>query len=157
MRLEKIVSGGQTGADQAGLDVAIKLGIPHGGWIPKGRLTEAGPLPDHYQLQEMPTANYPKRTKQNIIDSDGTLVVSHGKLAGGSKLTATLAEECCKPYLHLDLGAMSLSYSSRMLASWVRDNGIKVLNVAGPRASKDAKIYNDTVELLTATLQGKKR
>jgi hypothetical protein len=53
--LKKIISGGQTGADRAALDAAIRLGIPHGGWVPKGRLAEDGRLPDRYQLEEMPT------------------------------------------------------------------------------------------------------
>jgi hypothetical protein len=56
--LKKIISGGQTGADRAGLDFAIKNNISHGGWIPKGRKTEDGPLPERYQLQEMPTVRY---------------------------------------------------------------------------------------------------
>jgi len=68
--LTKIISGGQTGADRAALDVAIELNVPHGGWIPKGRKTEDGVLPDKYQLKEMPTASYPKRTEKNILDSD---------------------------------------------------------------------------------------
>ncbi len=89
--IKKIISGGQTGADQAALDVAIKLDIPHGGWITKGRLTEDGPLPDKYNLQEMPTSSYPERTEKNILDSDGTLIISHGKLTGGSALTRELA------------------------------------------------------------------
>jgi hypothetical protein len=72
----KIISGGQTGADQASLDVAIKLNIPHGGWIPKGRLTENGPLPEKYQMQEMPSDSYQKPTEQNVIDSDGFLMVN---------------------------------------------------------------------------------
>ncbi|MBW2083807.1 MAG: hypothetical protein JRI39_12165, partial [Deltaproteobacteria bacterium] len=84
--INKIISGGQTGAEQAALDVAIELGIPHGGWIPKGRLTENGFLPEIYQLQEMPTTSYVKKTEQNILDSDGTLIISHGKLTGGSAL-----------------------------------------------------------------------
>jgi len=83
--LTKIISGGQTGADQAALDAAIEMGIPHGGWIPKGRLTEAGPLPEKYNLQEMPSKDYLKRTQQNVLDSDGTLFFSHGDLTGGSK------------------------------------------------------------------------
>jgi hypothetical protein len=99
--LTKIISGGQTGADQAGLEVAIKLNIPHGGWIPKGRLTENGPLPDKYNLQEMPGKSYPKRTEQDVMDSDGTVIFSHGKLTGGSALTAQLAEKHSKPILHL--------------------------------------------------------
>ena len=78
--IKKIISGGQTGADQAALDVAIESGIPHGGWIPKGRKTENGRLPDKYQLKEMATSSYPKRTEQNIIDSHGTLIISNGKL-----------------------------------------------------------------------------
>ena len=85
--ITRIISGGQTGADRAALDVAIKLSIPHGGWIPKGRKTEDGTLPEQYQLQEMTTASYPKRTEQNVIDSDGTLIIARGKLTGGTDLT----------------------------------------------------------------------
>ena len=99
----KIISGGQTGADQAALDAAIELGIPHGGWIPKGRLTEAGSLPDSYQLVEMPTKDYLRRTRQNVLDSDGTVTFSHGDLKGGSKRTADFATELHKPFLHVDL------------------------------------------------------
>ena len=80
--IDKIISGGQTGADRAALDVAIELGIPHGGWVPKGRKTEAGRLPAKYQLKEMPTDSYPERTEQNVLDSDGTLIISHGSLTG---------------------------------------------------------------------------
>ncbi len=71
--IKKIISGGQTGADRAALDAAIKLGIPHGAWIPKGRLTEKGPLSTPYDLKEMPGTSYALRTEQNVIDSDGTL------------------------------------------------------------------------------------
>ena len=84
--IEKIISGGQTGADQGALDAAINLGIPHGGWIPKGRITEDGPLPDRYNLIEMPSASYPDRTRKNIRESDGTLILSHSRLTSGSEL-----------------------------------------------------------------------
>ena len=87
MPLKKIVSGGQTGADIAGIDAAIAYKTPYGGWLPKGWLTEDGPLSAEYQLQEMPTASYPKRTAQNVIDSDGTVILTHGSLTGGSLLT----------------------------------------------------------------------
>lgn len=150
--LTKIVSGGQTGADQAALDTAIKLEITHGGWIPKGRLTEEGTLPAHYNLQEMQTDDYAKRTEQNVIDSDGTLIISHGKLKGGSELTLRLARKHCKPYLHVDMEGMSKAYSVRLVKTWIVDNGIRVLNVAGSRASSDDKIYQATVSLLEAAL-----
>jgi hypothetical protein len=82
--IKKIVSGGQTGADRAALDFALKFFKPHGGWIPKGHITEDGPLPDKYQLEEMPTGSYPARTEQNVIDSDGTVIFSRGKPTGGT-------------------------------------------------------------------------
>jgi len=95
--IDKIISGGQTGADRAALDAAIELDIPHGGWIPKGRKTEDGGLPEKYHLKEMPTGSYAARTEQNVIDSDGTLIVSHGKLNGGSALTRRLAKKHKRP------------------------------------------------------------
>ena len=80
--LKKIISGGQTGADRAALDVALKFNIPYGGWVPKGRIAEDGPLPRKYQLQEMPTPSYPARTEQNVIDSDGRLLSPVSRVMG---------------------------------------------------------------------------
>lgn len=91
MMVKKIISGGQTGADRAALDVAINLRIPHGGWIPKGRKTENGILSDKYQLKEMSSSSYQERTEKNVLDSDGTLIISRRKLTGGSALTKKLA------------------------------------------------------------------
>ena len=108
--LTKIISGGQTGADRAALDVAIELDIPHGGWIPKGKKTEAGVIPDKYQLKEMPTASYPKRTEQNVIDSDGTLILTHGKLTGGSALTARMIRFTKDGYRAVKLVSKGKSY-----------------------------------------------
>jgi hypothetical protein len=150
-RAIKIISGGQTGADRAALDFAIKHNIPYGGWVPKGRKTEDGRLPDHYQLQEMPSGDYSKRTKQNILDSDGTLIVSHGFLTGGSALTEFLAEEHNKPCLHIDLSLLSMQEAAWIIHKWIQSLKLKVLNVAGPRAGKDSKIYEATMELLEQT------
>jgi len=152
MAIKKIISGGQTGADQAALDAAIKLGIPHGGWIPKGRKTEDGPLPEKYELQEMPTGNYPKRTAQNVIDSDGTVIISHGKLAEGSKYTEEMVDRHNKPCLHIDLNETPAFQAISDIHSWIFDNNIEILNVAGPRESKDFKIYDHTKFLITGVV-----
>ncbi|MBW2557562.1 MAG: putative molybdenum carrier protein [Deltaproteobacteria bacterium] len=146
--IEKIISGGQTGADRATLDAAIKAGIPHGGWTPKGRETEDGVLPDKYQLQEMPTNSCSKRTEQNVLDSDGTVIVSHGKLTGGSALTQKLAEDYKRPHIHLNMNELSVNAAVDTLRVWIENNEIQVLNVAGPRASKDPDIYNMTAKIL---------
>lgn len=150
--LKKIISGGQTGADQAALDVAIKLGIPHGGWIPKGRKTERGALPDKYLLREMPDSSYARRTEKNVIDSDGTLIISHGRLTGGSELTLKFAQKHHRPWLHLNLNRMLAFRAAHQMNIWLKKHDIEVLNVAGPRESHDPLIYEATVKIVQEAL-----
>jgi hypothetical protein len=150
--IEKIISGGQTGADQAALDAAIKLGIPHGGWIPKGRLTEGGPLSDKYNLIEMPTGSYPERTKKNIRESDGTLILSRGRLTGGSGYTEKWAIKYGKPMVHIDLSSVTPFAAAVLINDWIVDYDIKVMNVTGPRAGKDSKIYQSTLDIIESVL-----
>ena len=152
--LKKIISGGQTGVDRAALDVAMRMGIAHGGWIPKGRLAEDGSLPLHYQLQEMPTDAYDARTEKNVIDSDGTLIISRGRPTGGTDFTRKMALKHGKQLLHIDLAlGQRASDAGSLVASWVDMNRIETLNVAGPRASHDPAIYMDTVNIMTHALQ----
>ena len=139
--LKKIISGGQTGADRGALDAAIALGIAHGGWVSKGRIAEDGPISDEYQLQEMTTDSYPKRTEQNVIDSDGTLIISHGKLTGGSAYIKKVAMKIGKPWFHVDLNKLPTFHAAMIIEDWISKNQIGVLNVAGPRASEDPLIY----------------
>lgn len=150
--LKKIISGGQTGADRAALDIAIKLNILHGGWIAKGRKTEFGPLPLTYNLMEMNTSDYPSRTKQNILDSHGTVIISRGELTGGSKLTLSFSRVAGKPNIHIDLLQTETFEAALLLQSFVLENQIQVLNVAGPRASHDPDIYFEVKSLLEAML-----
>jgi len=152
VRLERIVSGGQTGADQAALDVAMELGIPHGGWVPKGRKTEKGPLPGEYQLKEMPDDSYPKRTEQNVIDSDGTLIISHGELSEGSDYTRRMAAKHRKPWIHIDADKQPTDAAVEVIRTWISGNDIETLNVAGPPASKDPRVYATTKAILKAVL-----
>jgi len=150
--IKKIISGGQTGADQAAIDIAIKLGIPYGGWLPKGRKTEKGPLPDKYLLQELPDSSYSKRTEKNLIDSDGTLIISHGKLTGGSELTRITAKKNDRPCLHIDLNKTIAFKAAEEIKSWIETNKIEVLNIAGPRESNDPKIYKVVGDILETVL-----
>jgi hypothetical protein len=150
--LKKIISGGQTGADVAGLDAAIKHGIAHGGAIPKGRLTEDGVLLEKYHLQEMSTKSYPKRTEKNVVDSDGTVIFTHGKLTGGSLLTQKKAIEHDKPLIHLDIDKITVEEAAGLLKDFIQGNGILVLNVAGSRGSKDPEIYGKTFAVVETTL-----
>ena len=152
MIIKKIISGAQTGADRAALDFAINNDIPHGGWVPKGRIAEDGIVPAHYEVKEAPTSEYSRRTELNVIDSDGTLILSHGELSGGSALTEKLAEKHQKPCLHINLNQKPEFQATVDITHWISTNGIEVLNVAGSRASHDPKIYTSTLSILETVL-----
>lgn len=146
--LMKIISGGQSGADRAALDAAIHLGIPHGGWLPRGRKCEDGPLPRRYALLELESSSYRDRTEKNVLESDGTLIVSFGPLTGGSALTEALAIRHDRPCLHLDLDYPDPTRAAAAVTAWLHTHRINILNVAGPRASGEPRIYQAVFELL---------
>ncbi len=150
--LKKIISGGQTGADRAGLDVAIKHAIPHGGAIPKGRLTEDGPLPRKYSLTELSTRSYPERTEKNVVDSDGTVIFSHGVLTGGSLFTEKMTFLHEKPVLHLDMDKLTEQEAAAVLKDFIQENSIEILNVAGSRGSNEPQIYGKTFRALEGSI-----
>jgi hypothetical protein len=150
--IKKIISGGQTGADRAALDFAIKNNIPHGGWVPKGRIAEDGPIAEKYNLKEVPTDSYHARTEQNVIDSDGTLIISHGPLTGGSRYTHEMARKHQKPCLVIDLARTKVYEAAATIMIWITGNKISTLNVAGPRASKNPYIYDQVTEILELVL-----
>lgn len=132
-KIERIVSGGQTGVDRAALDWAIEQHIPHGGWCPAGRLAEDGTIPPRYQLEEVPDGGgYRRRTQANVRDSDATLIVSLDPvLTGGSRETMLFARRLAKPWLHVHPG---MAWQAA-LREWLSAVPIHTLNVAGPRAS----------------------
>jgi hypothetical protein len=146
--IKRIVSGGQTGADRAALDVAIKLGIAHGGWIPRGRLTENGELPPEYHLKETSSSQYPERTEKNVVDSEGTLILSHGPLTGGTLYTREMAIKHRRPWLFIDLDRTAAFQAATAINKWILQKRIEILNVAGPRASEDPAMYQDALNIL---------
>jgi hypothetical protein len=147
--ITKIVSGGQTGADRAGLDVAIRYGIPHGGWCPKGRRAEDGPIGGQYLLTETPSSSYLQRTEWNVRDSDATVIFTlASQLSGGSKRTAEFAAKHRKPWIHLARQAATYEDPALILQRFVRDNSVGVLNVAGTRGSKEPDVWQFTYEAL---------
>jgi hypothetical protein len=138
--IEKIISGAQTGADRAALDFAIERGIEHGGWCPYGRKAEDGTIGPSYQLKETPSGGYFQRTEWNVRDSDGTVVFSLAPvLTGGSQKTIELAHKHRKPVIHIARDGAS-ALPTLALLRFVQGDKIKVLNVAGPRASEEPEV-----------------
>ena len=148
--IEKIISGGQTGAGRAALDAAMKLGIAHGGWVLPGRMTEDGPLPEKYVLNEMPDRNISERTKKNIKEAGGTLILSHDKFREQFDFIKKISERFSKPLLHIDLHSTIAFNAATRINDWIVDNGISVLNVMGPRDEQDPKIYQATLDIIQA-------
>lgn len=148
--LEKIVSGGQTGVDRAALDVGLVLGLTIGGWCPQGRRAEDGVIPERYPLSETPEGDYETRTRRNIEDSDGTLILNRGVLEGGTALTADLARLLGKPCL---IVALEEGIEIARFKKWLNEGRIAILNVAGPRESKCPGIHEEARRCLEALLR----
>jgi hypothetical protein len=152
--ITKIVSGGQTGVDRAGLDFAIKNGIAHGGYCPAGRLCERnGRIPDKYNLIETSSSGYPMRTALNVQHSDGTLIISRGHPTGGTKLTVKNCISRKKPKFIIDVNRKT---KVAEFVQWVRDNKVVTLNVAGPRDSKQPNIGKDVKKILAELFEALK-
>jgi hypothetical protein len=149
--IDKVISGGQTGVDRAGLDAAMLLGLNVGGWCPKGRMSEDGRIPDKYPLTEIPNRSYPERTEMNLLEADGTLIVFRDRLDKGTKLTADLCEKYRKPYMLLSIEVFNESVK-RGFVCWLADYRILTLNVAGNRESASTGIYEKSKIILSELL-----
>jgi hypothetical protein len=153
-RMRKVVSGGQTGVDRAALDAARALGLPCGGWCPRGRLAEDGPIDPSYPLLETPSSDYAQRTEWNVRDSDATLVLVRGRATGGTGLTIRLARRQGRPLLVVHL---ERDPAPDEAGRWLEARDVGVLNVAGPRESQrpgigpEARAFLEKLFRLTST------
>ena len=139
--------------DRAALDVALRHGIEAGGWCPTGRLDEVGRIPDHYPLKELENGGFAERTLQNVKDSDGTVIIYPGRLSGGSEQTVSLCIEQQRPHQLIDASTSSAEVTAQVIADFIRENKIDILNVAGPRASEWPGGYNYACRALDAFFQ----
>ncbi len=147
--LAKIISGGQTGVDRAALDLALELGLPCGGWVPRGRRAEDGRIDDRYPMRETASAAYAVRTRRNVLDADATLILTRGAPRGGTALTIEAAIAAGRSFRIVDLAAPD---PPAALRCWLLETGVRVLNVAGPRESGAPGIYREAHRYLTAII-----
>ena len=150
----KIISGGQTGVDRGALDAALATGTPCGGWCPAGRKAEDGVIPARYPLREIDSPDYAARTRQNILDSEATLIIHFGELEGGTRLTRDLCLQLARPCLVLDMAQCNPEQAVAKTKAFLHRHQVGVLNVAGPRASKVPEAAAMTALLLARVLAG---
>ncbi|MGH8605386.1 MAG: putative molybdenum carrier protein [Gammaproteobacteria bacterium] len=145
--IERVLSGGQTGVDRAALDAAREAKIAISGWCPRGRRAEDGAISERYPLIETPSAGYAQRTEWNVRDADGTLILNRGALERGTALTVRMASRWGKPRLTIELQNPP---SAKVVLDWFTEDGIRVLNIAGPREGQRPGIYAEALEFLHA-------
>ncbi len=148
----KIISGGQIGVDRAALDAALACGAPCGGKVPRGRRAEDGRIDDRYPMTELDSANYAKRTRHNVLDSDGTVIVYVDAMTGGTRLTEQLCQSLRRPLLAIDIAEVSHEQAVADLIHFVDKHRIAMLNVAGPRHAEPLDTGTFTCRLITALL-----
>src|SRR5262249_29902920 len=136
--------------DRAALDAALERGLACGGWCPRGRRAEDGPIDTRYPLRETPWEGYPQRTEWNVRDSDGTLIVTDGPADGGTALTIRLAERYGKPHRVVNLTGQPLTADLR---AWGVEHQVQTLNVAGPRESSSPGIHARALTFLRELFQ----
>ena len=134
--------------DRAALDAALRHGIESGGWCPTGRLDESGRIPDRYPVKELENGGSTKRTLQNVKDSDGTIIIYPGKLSGGTEQTLHFCVEQRRPHELIDASNISTEKAAQLIADFVCDNNIEILNVAGPRHSEWPEGYGYAAQVL---------
>ncbi|MFP4560640.1 MAG: putative molybdenum carrier protein [Thiohalorhabdus sp.] len=148
-----VISGGQTGVDRAALDAALAAGLAVGGWCPKGRRAEDGPLEPRYPLTETPSRDYRQRTRWNVRDADATLVLGWGRLAGGTALTVGFIREYGRPHRVVPLDG---DPDPGPVRTWLREQEVATLNVAGPRDDAEGRIYAAARAFLRALFEDAK-
>jgi hypothetical protein len=156
IKLEKIISGGQTGADQAGLFAAKKLNLKTGGWMPKGFRTLEGPnfeLSSLYGLQEHKSYYYSPRTYQNVKESDGTVRFATNFESSGEICTMKAIVQYDRPFFDIDLTLEDLESKIVDFKSWLKCYSITTLNVAGNSESTSPGISQKTVNFLVKALR----
>jgi len=134
--------------DRAALDAALRHGIESGGWCPTGRLDESGRIPDRYPVKELENGGSTERTLQNVKGSDGTIIVYPGKLSGGTEQTLHFCVEQRRPHELIDASNVSTEKAAQLIADFVCENSIDILNVAGPRQSEWPKGYGYAAQVL---------
>ena len=149
--LEKIISGGQTGADRAALDAALESGFAAGGYCPAGRLAEDGVIDTRYPLQEI-EGGYQDRTLRNVQASGGTLLFYDSVLSGGTLQTLLFCVDEEKPFQLIDLSLVSAPLAVNAISGFLKQQDIRILNVAGPLQSGSGKVYPYVREVITRML-----
>lgn len=151
--IKKIISGGLPGVELAALDAAIKLGIPHEGWTYKSRKTENGILPEQYNVKEIVNPSYFERLEKNIINSEGTVILTHGQLIRGSYATKDLADKYNKPCLLFNLNDCALNHVVSSIRKWMDNHKIEEIFFTGSKPIASPNLTEEVIRIIEGVCQ----
>jgi len=146
--IKKIISGGQPGVERSALDAAIKLNIPHGGWTYRTRKTDEGIIPDKYSVKESPDVGFSDRIEKNVLESDATVILTHGSLTIGLKIVKEYAEKHNRPYLHVDLNENPLNLASALIRKWMMNNQLEAIYFTGSKSIASLNITQEVIQII---------
>src|SRR6202011_6076946 len=139
-------------------DAALAANFPCGGWVTGDRMAEDGVIPDRYPLVPLPKGGYRQRTRLNVTDSDWTPILYHESLKGGTRLTRNLCALLKRPYILIDARETpDPLMAADAVVKFIEENGVNVLNVSGPRASKWMQGYGFALDLVNGVLNARDR
>ena len=151
--IKKIISGGLPGVELAALDAAIKLNIPHKGWTYKRRKTKTDVLPEQYNVKEIVNPSYFERLEKNIIDSEGTVILTYGRLIRGSNATKDLANKHNKPCLLLVLSECTLNHAISSIRKWMDKHEIDEIFFTGSKPIAAPNLHDDVIQIIEGIYQ----
>ena len=151
--IKKIITGGLPGVELAALHAAIKLEIPHEGWTYKRRRTENDELPEQCNIKQIANPSYFERLEKNIIDSDGTVVLTYGQLIRGSQATKDLSNQHNKPYLPLDPSESTHSHIVSSIRKWMDNHKIEKIFFTGSKPIASPNLHEEVIKIIEGVCQ----
>ena len=154
--IKKIISGGLPGIELAALDAAIKLGIPHKGWTYRRRKTGADASTEQYNVREIVNPSYFERLEKNIIDSEGTVILTYGQLIRGSVATMDLANKHNKPCLLLELNECTLNHAISSIRKWMDKHEIDEIFFTGSKPIAAPNLHEEIIQIIEGIYQAER-
>lgn len=148
----KIISDGQQGAALAALDAAIELGVAHGGWAPAKRSLVLKKQSNRYNLQSLHQLTHEDCVRRNILQADGTLIISDGPLPAPYRWSLEFSTKRNKPCLEINLAEAPEFLAAGRIIAWVFKNQIEEINVIGPTPEDSTDIYQTTKDIFSTAL-----
>ncbi len=151
--IRKVVSGAREGVERAALDAARNLYLGFGGWIPQAWGLENSELVKTYRLNTINSDSPVQAAEQNILESDGVLIITMGEPAENATIGRHLAERHNLPFLYIDMERLPAFEAAKRIEAWIAEYSIEVLCVTGSGDMPHTDVHKITGDILEVVFQ----